>query len=66
MHLREEDEPIRLQTEFKFYLMILLWWGQSELPAAFIFVGFNMLGNPAPWLKSLPLLMAAVCLTFEL
>lgn len=49
VHLSEEDEPIKLQTDFKFYLMILLWRGQSELLAAFIFVGFYLLGSPAPW-----------------
>lgn len=48
-YLGEEDEPIKLQTDFKFYLMILLWRGHSELLAAFIFVGFYLLGSPAPW-----------------
>lgn len=51
--------------EFKFDLMILLWRGKSELPAAFTFVGFYLLGSPAPGFNPAPC-WRLLCLTFDL
>lgn len=45
-HRQSQSEAA--DRDFQFYLMLLLWRGQSELPAAFIFVGFYLLGSPAP------------------
>lgn len=45
---RRSGQSEAADRDFQFYLMLLLWRGQSELPAAFIFVGFYLLGSPSP------------------